>query len=236
MQCVTDAKTNCKAFLALSFHGNRQFQSTKDKSEGAHACRISSLPPAEFRYPIWRGSALLLFRTRRLAMPREDNPEHHSTLFCIFKMSIWEWMRHLYKKMTQYLHGLLIVVLMLTVVSCGDDDKKDEPNDPSQEALIGAWQVTSSEDPSFWGNCIFDFRENGRLTITFNPDEKYEENVPCRYKLTGTKLKIDFGYGDEVYEGILKIKGDILTFDMISYDPEDPEDVEEDFLTMRRVK
>ena len=49
-------------------------------------------------------------------------------------------------------------------------------------------------------------------------------------------LYINFAYEDEIYEGTYKIQSDILTFDMISYDVDYPEEVYEDFLTLCRIK
>lgn len=50
-----------KAFFALSFTGNRQFQNTKEKAAGdAHACRISTPRRGEYRYSIRRGSGLFI--------------------------------------------------------------------------------------------------------------------------------------------------------------------------------
>lgn len=127
---------------------------------------------------------------------------------------------------------MLSVVLNFSLVSCGtDDDELDKGS------ILGKWEIVSSRDEDYWEKpCVFNFRENNMLTITFAQGKDYEESVPCKYTTNGTYLYIDFAYGDEVFEGTYKIDKNTMTFDMISYDPDYPEDVYEDFLTLKRVK
>lgn len=113
---------------------------------------------------------------------------------------------------------------------------KDDTSEPSKNELLGKWELVSSSDAQYWKKpCIFNFRENNMLTITFAKGTINEEAVPCRYTTSGSYIEIDFGYGDDIYEGTYKINKNVLTFDMISYDPDEPEDVYEDFLTLRRI-
>lgn len=134
--------------------------------------------------------------------------------------------------MKNYLKYLIILILPFFFVACGGDD------DPVEEGILGKWTLVSCEDEDWEREkpIIFYFRENNRLTITFAEGKRDEEFVPCRYTISGSHLYIDFAYGDEVYEGTYEIKNDVMTFDMIAYDPDSPQDVYEDFLTFRRIK
>lgn len=137
------------------------------------------------------------------------------------------------EKLQKLLMLLVITILSTTFTSCGGDDDNDEPN---QNELLGKWELISSQDDDYWEKpCIFNFKENGLLMITFAQDKSNEEVVACRYELSGSKLVIDFGFGDEIYEGTYNINKDVLTFDMISYDPDDTSDVYSDFLTFKRI-
>lgn len=127
--------------------------------------------------------------------------------------------------------GLMCVLALWTLASCSGDEKEE----PKQ--LVGRWELLSSEDEEYWEKpCIFRFSDNNMLTITFAAGSEDQESVPCKYTTKGSKLKIDFGYGDDIYEGTYKINNNILTLDIIGYDAEDPEDVYTDFLTLKRIQ
>ncbi len=133
--------------------------------------------------------------------------------------------------MKKFLYGFLMLVMCITVSSCGKDD--DGPKDSN--SILGEWRLVSSMDDGYWGNaCYFNFRDNNMLTITFGRWTADEEAVPCRYYISGSKLTIDFAYGEEVYEGTYKIEGNVLTFDMISYSPDNPSNIYIDYLTLVR--
>lgn len=130
----------------------------------------------------------------------------------------------------------LIAILSLGFISACREEPDPTPSPAQEEMIIGTWELMSSEDDEYWEKpCIFRFNENNMLTITFAKGKENEESVPCKYTTEGSKLIIDFGYGDEVFEGTYKIDHDTLTFDLITYDPEDPSDVYPDFLTLKRI-
>lgn len=96
---------------------------------------------------------------------------------------------------------VLVVVMCMNFVSCGDDD--DEDKSPTIE---GIWKYTSSNDEDLRSGS-FTFKNNGGLV--WNDGEETSSN--CSYTLNGNKLKIVLNQDDYI-EGTISISNNQATY------------------------
>ncbi len=88
--------------------------------------------------------------------------------------------------MTKVLKYLLLLLLPLSIASCGDDDK-DEPKNEEQ-TIVGKWQSQYDAYGDLWDEpliCLFD--EDGTGYQWFS-DEPFSDRYEFTYTTTSSKL------------------------------------------------
>lgn len=98
--------------------------------------------------------------------------------------------------MTKVLKYLFLILLLLSVISCGDDDK-DEPKDETnygQKTIVGKWQCKYDAYGDLWFEpLIFLFDEDGTGYEWFS-DEPFSEREEFTYTYTSSRLVVRTGW------------------------------------------
>ena len=99
----------------------------------------------------------------------------------------------------------LLVVGFLTlglVAGVRAEEKKAETN---KEKLVGAWEVTKSEEGAPPIGSVVEFAKDGKMKVTIKRDDK-ESTVAGTYTIDGDKISVTLKHGDKEDKHTVTIK------------------------------